>query len=127
MENCACPGGRVSILYAVQKNGKMPAEEYFDDNLTDDEQNKFLALFKRYVVIGMIRDSEKFKKLEGELWEFKYKKHRLVCFEDKKGNLVLTHGFLKQKQKTPRKEIERAKRIMLEHLERTSGENEEAY
>ena len=64
-------------------------------------------------------DKELFKKLQGEIWEFrtKYNKsyHRLLAFWDKleKNDTVVvsTHGLIKKTDKIPKSEIEKAERL----------------
>jgi phage-related protein len=63
---------------------------------------------------------ELFKKLQFGIWEFrtkyKSKQYRLLAFWDKRKNVktlvIATNGFIKKTQKTPKSEIERAKKIM---------------
>lgn len=70
-------------------------------------------------------DNELFKKLKGEIWEFRTlfnKNHyRIFAFWDKEGKsqtLVLTtHGIIKKTDKTPKKEIEKAEQIRLKYFE----------
>lgn len=70
-------------------------------------------------------DNELFKKLKGEIWEFRTlfnKTHyRIFGFWDKENNqdtLVLaTHGIIKKTDKTPEKEIEKAEQIRLKYFE----------
>lgn len=70
-------------------------------------------------------DNELFKKLRGEIWEFRIlfnKTHyRIFAFWDKVNNqetLVLTtHGIIKKTDKTPEKEIEKAEQIRLKYFE----------
>ncbi len=70
-------------------------------------------------------DNELFKKLKGEIWEFRTlfnKTHfRIFAFWDKKDKqqtLVLTtHGIIKKTDKTPEKEIEKAEQIRLNYFE----------
>ncbi|WP_027376614.1 type II toxin-antitoxin system RelE/ParE family toxin [Kaistella palustris] len=70
-------------------------------------------------------DSELFKKLKGEIWEFRTlfnKTHyRIFAFGDKDNKqetLVLaTHGIIKKTDKTPEKEIEKAEQIRLKYFE----------
>ena len=65
-----------------------------------------------------------FKKLDGDIWEFRTlfnkKKYRVLAFWDKTGNnetiVVGTNGFIKKTQKTPKKEIEKAKRIRTKYF-----------
>jgi len=70
-------------------------------------------------------DNELFKKLKGEIWEFRTlfnKTHyRIFAFwdkEDKQETLVLTtHGIIKKTDKTPEKEIDKAEQIRLRYFE----------
>lgn len=70
-------------------------------------------------------DNELFKKLKGEIWEFRTlinKTHyRIFAFwdkEDKQETLVLaTHGIIKKTDKTPEKEIDKAEQIRLKYFE----------
>jgi len=43
---------------------------------------------------------------------------RSLYFYQKERKIVLTHGFIKKTQKTPRKEIEKAKALREQYLER---------
>ncbi len=69
-------------------------------------------------------DPKLFKKLQGEIWEFRTKYNglqiRLLAFWDKSNGqetLVLaTHGFIKKVDKVPKKEIERAERIRTKYF-----------
>ncbi len=67
-----------------------------------------------------VNDPRLFKKLTSEIWEFRtrFKKmqHRLFAFWDKRGDeetlVVSTHGMVKKTDKIPKKELEKAERIM---------------
>jgi phage-related protein len=86
-------------------------------------------------------DSELFKKLKGEIWEFRtlYNKtyFRIFAFWDKTEKvdssyseqamqtLVLTtHGIIKKTGKTPEKEIEKAENIRLRYFELKNKRND---
>ncbi|MEZ5037210.1 MAG: type II toxin-antitoxin system RelE/ParE family toxin [Chitinophagales bacterium] len=70
-------------------------------------------------------DNELFKKLKGEIWEFRtlFNKTDFRIFslwdkEDKQQTLVLaTHGIIKKTGKTPEKEIEKAEQFRLKYFE----------
>lgn len=71
-------------------------------------------------------DPKLFKKLTGsDIWEFRTlyngKQYRLLAFWDKTKDIdvlvIATHGFIKKTDKTPVREIERAKEIMREYFE----------
>ena len=73
----------------------------------------------------ILNDKELFKKLQGEIWEFRtlYNKtyYRLFAFWDKyeqQDTLVLaTHGIMTKSNKTPPKEIEKAEKIRTLYLD----------
>src|SRR5690606_29500433 len=64
-------------------------------------------------------DKELFKKLQGEIWEFRTKfsksYYRLFAFWDKTGKadtlVISTHGLIKKTDKISKSEIERAERL----------------
>jgi phage-related protein len=70
-------------------------------------------------------DKELFKKLSGEIWEFRtlFKKnsYRLFAFWDKTDKIdavvISTHGLIKKTGKIPRGEIEKAERIRRMYFE----------
>ena len=58
------------------------------------------------------------KHLEGDLWELRPLHERILFFAYIDGRFVLLHHFRKKTQKTPKKEMECAKRRMEDCLER---------
>ena len=76
-------------------------------------------------------DSELFKKLEGEIWEFRtlFNKtyFRIFAFWDKTEKtetlVFATHGIIKKTGKTPPKEIEKAEKIRLLYFELKNKQN----
>ena len=77
-------------------------------------------------------DNELFKKLKGEIWEFRtlYNKtyYRIFVFWDKTERIetlvLATHGIIKKTGKTPEKEIEKAESIRLRYFELKNKRNE---
>jgi phage-related protein len=71
-----------------------------------------------------VSDPELFKKLDGNIWEFRTKfmtnQIRLLAFWDKTEKeetlVVATHGFIKKTQKTPKSEIEKAEKIRKQYF-----------
>lgn len=109
-------GRACNIEYACRSNGSYPAEEFIN-SLTPDEKLKFAQILQQLLDTGKVWNVERFKKLEGPIWEMKAYHNRLLCF--KSGNCwVLTNGFRKDTQKTKRSYIELAVAIMTEHLSR---------
>jgi phage-related protein len=78
-------------------------------------------------------DKQLFKKLKGEIWEFRtlYNKtyYRIFAFwdkENKEETLVLaTHGIIKKTDKIPKNEIEKAKQIRENYFKLKNEEENE--
>jgi len=76
-----------------------------------------------------VSDPELFKKLDGNIWEFRTKfmtnQIRLLAFWDKTEKeetlVVATHGFVKKTQKTPKSEIEKAEEIRKQYFKEMGG------
>ncbi len=83
----------------------------------EKEQDRLAALFQGMANSGVLSEN-KFKNLEasGGIWEFRSGAHRLLCFQDGR-SWVLTHGFKKSGQKTPKAQIARAQTIRAEYVE----------
>jgi phage-related protein len=95
----------------------------FLDSLSDQHAQKVVWVLR--LVERLERVPEQYlKKLAGtaELWEIRVqaggKNFRLLGFFDGSVLLILTSGFVKKQQKTPRKEIQLAQRRRDEYLQR---------
>jgi phage-related protein len=102
-------GAVFRIEFYVAPNGTAPAEEWLDQ-LPLGTQQKFAALFVRMGDTGKIWNERKFKHLTetDQIFEFKVEADRVLCFFFVGRRLILTHGFRKSGDKTPKREIERA-------------------
>ena len=61
------------------------------------------------------------KHLDGEIWELRPLKNRIMFFGYDGKQFVLLSHFIKKTQKTPKREIDKAKRLMKDYLERNEG------
>lgn len=97
------------------------ASSYFDE-LDEKIKIKFLKSFEK-VESGFKGDW--FKQLESEIWEFRErdasKFYRIFAFwdstQDQHTLIIGTHGLDKKTNKTPRQEIEKAKRSRKNYFE----------
>lgn len=71
-------------------------------------QQKFAALFARMGDTGKIWNERKFKHLTETDQIFEVEADRILCFFFIGRRLILTHGFRKAGDKTPKREIDRA-------------------
>jgi len=84
-----------------------------------DEKTREKVLYNLWKV-RMINDSELFKKLTNEIWEFRTRflgnQVLLLAFLDKNSKqpkiVVCTHGFVKKDWKVPDQELDKALKIM---------------
>jgi phage-related protein len=99
----------------------LPEAVEFMNSLDDKAREKIYFNIKK---AQFISDNELFKKLNGDIWEFRTlyggTAYRLFAFWDKTKRdetlVIATHGILKKSQKTPSKEIVRAELIREQYL-----------
>lgn len=101
---------------ALARGSRCFAEDYLR-SLPEKEQQKLFALLDYTAQHGPPTNTEKFKQLEGEIYEFKSLRHRLLCFYQPGKVIVITHGCRKQRRRVHRDEINRATDLMQEYLE----------
>lgn len=113
--------GKIVTFYKTI-DGKCPIEDFLNSLPAKAAQ-------KVTWVLNLLEDldivpSSYFKKLTGSegIWEcrvqFGSNIYRIFCFFDDRSVVVLTHGFMKKSQKTPRSEIEKAEACRRDFLER---------
>ena len=107
--------------------------QYFETRFLDKAE-KFVAgldpktikkLFYNIDLAEQTNDPRLFKKLQKEIWEFRFRHSglqiRLLAFWDKtsatKTLVLATHGFIKKVDKVPANEIERAENIRNKYFE----------
>lgn len=118
----AYQGAKFAIAFAREKNGACPACEFFD-GLGIHDKAKLMALFQIAGDHGNFYNREKFGDLGDGLFEFKSFQIRMPFAYAKKkkerGLILITHGFIKKKDKTSKEEIQRARRIYEEDQAQT--------
>lgn len=112
-----------AIAGAADENGRdrCATLAFFQEQagLRAKEFEKLSALLQRVADFGPPNDKDKFKELEGEdgLCEFKTSGGlRLLCFWDEGSLIVTTHGYLKDKQKAPKRELKRARKLRRDYF-----------
>lgn len=102
-------GAVFRIEFYVAPGGAVSAEAWLEQ-LPLAAQQKFAALFARMGDTGKIWNERKFKHLAetDKIFEFKVEADRILCFFFTGRRLIVTHGFRKAGDKTPKREIERA-------------------
>ncbi len=111
------------------KNGKSDVYEYIQRlNKSKSKENRqklkkinmYIELLSEY---GLTLTEPYIKKLDKEIWELRPSRDRILFASWCNNKFVLLSVFMKQTQKTPRSEIEKAKRLLKDYKKR-SGQDE---
>ena len=112
------------IYFYKDKNGNEPVLDYMRELACHKNKNSRIKLNKLNDYIELLsqhgtRAGEPYiKYLEDEIWELRPLRDRILFVSWIDGSFVLLHHFVKKTQKTPRREIEKAKRELKDLKER---------
>jgi hypothetical protein len=117
-------GSAKRLVWAADNSGKFRGRAYFE-NLDMREQAKFEPAFAQIAETGEYRNPEKFRYERDGISVFKIHKHRLSCFLDEGGDVVILHGFGKKATRAKReaRELDKAVSLKVEYLERKKRES----
>ncbi len=110
------------IIFYKTDSGNSPIQEFIDS--LSDKQAKKVAWVLRLVRDFEITPTTYFKKFinSNDIWEVRVRSgrniFRFLGFYDGSQLIILTNGFQKKSQKTPKREIELAKNRKQRHLKR---------
>ena len=113
--------GEVVAIYAICKDKKeMSVFEEFLNEINEKDRKMIMSKLKSASDhTGLIRDRDIFKHLDYQLYEFKFKRYRLFIFNESNNvnrgqnkELVILFSFKKKSQKTPKRYINRANKII---------------
>ena len=113
-------GQKFTISFDRERSDACPAGEFFD-GLSLLDQAKLMALFLIAGDHGKFYNPEKFGDLGNGMYEFKSGQIRMpfAYAKNSRATIIITHGFTKKKDKTPKNEIARAWRIYNEDQAKT--------
>lgn len=112
------------IYFYRDKNGRQPVKEYMEELTSRNDKDsrikasKIRDYVKSLSAYGLQLGQPYIKHLEGDLWELRPLRDRIFFVTWLNGSFVLLHHFMKDTQKTPRREIEQAKREIADLKER---------
>ncbi len=99
------------VIYYTTSKEENPTEKFLD-SLEKQDKAKIIRILRYVEVYGLITALPHVKKLTGTpLWEIRVlgkSNIRALYVTIQENSILLVHGFLKKKQKTPMKEIEAA-------------------
>ena len=119
------------IEYVELPNGKVPARD-FVDSLEDKAAARVDAFVERLRIYGNRMQGKFVKKLTNDIFELRVKQFdrifRVLFFYQPGMLIVITSGFQKKTEQTPRNEITRAqqlRKLWMKHRNRYTGSQKE--
>lgn len=116
------------ILFYQDRSGKAPVLDYMRELAASDskdsriKRNKIAQYIHILQEMGTTAGEPVMKHLDAEIWELRPIRDRILFAACVEGRFVLLHVFMKQTQKTPAREIEKAKRELADFIERSAKE-----
>ena len=104
------------IIFYEDEKGCKPVLEYLNELSAANGKESRLRLKKAQDYINVLKTYGKtvgepyMKHLDGEIWELRPTRDRVLFAGAIDGYFILLHQFLKKTQKTPSREIEQAER-----------------
>lgn len=123
----------VQFLYEIEfyydRHGKSEIIDFLDKLKIKSEtskadrinREKILAYIGALARYGTRIGKPYVKHIEGEIWELRPLGNRIFFFYWKENRFVLLHHFIKKTQKTPQKEIKKAKSKLKDFIERNDS------
>ena len=109
----------------VDVSGVAPVEEFIH-SLPPRDQGHFAWTVELLKEFGVRLRMPYARHLEGKLWELRVRTgsnaHRVIYFAHSGRRFVLLHGFTKKTDKTPRRELEMARKRMMDFISEEGGE-----
>ncbi len=112
------------VYFYEDINGDSPILDYLKALKKKGDKNSRLNYEKIQFFIWSLKGrglqlKEPFiKHIEEDIWELRPLRNRILFVAWRSGSFVLLHYFIKKTQKTPRREIEKAKREIKDIIER---------
>lgn len=116
------------IIFYKDRQGRKPVREYMKNLAAqnDDRSKKTLDKIHEYLDVlsinGTMSGLPYIRHIEGEIWELRPAKDRIFFAAWLDGQFILLHQFTKKTQKTPPREIEKAKNRLKDFKERETDD-----
>lgn len=113
----AYEGEEFIIEWHLDARGKSQARDYYEE-LSKSQKEKLEYLFRMLGDTGKIRNIEKFRDEDDQIYAFKPQPDRFLCFFYKGGKVIVTNAFVKKKDKLSPREKEKALRLKDDYIKR---------
>lgn len=115
------------VYFYKDKNGKSPVQEYIQELASRQDKdsriklNKIRDYIKMLSTMGTRAGKPYIEHLEGDIWELRPLKDRILFAAWDGEGFVLLHHFVKKTRKTPPGEIIHAKQNLTDYCKRSDG------
>lgn len=112
------------IIFYKDRHGNQPVKEYIDSLIARGDKDSrikarnILDYIKILEATGTRAGEKYVKHIEDKIWELRPLRDRIFFVTWHNGKFILLHHFMKTTQKTPRREIDQAKREYEDIIER---------
>lgn len=117
-----------NVVFYKDKNGKSEIEDYLlklqkkKDKDSRIKFNKITAYIDMLLKHGTSIGEPYIKHLDSDIWELRPLRDRILFAYWDNNRFVLLSVFMKQTQKTPQREIEKAKRYLEDFIRRSDSD-----
>ena len=118
------------IIFYRDSKGREPIWEYLQGLARRSDKDSRIKINKIYDYlellsqVGIAAGEPYIKHLEDEIWEVRPLRDRILFAHWDGESFILLHHFMKESQRTPKREIEQAKNNLADYRER-GGEDEQ--
>ena len=112
-----------NIEIYIDKNGNSEIKEYIENLKNSNNKdskikfNKIIAYIRMLEQKGLSLGEPYIKHLEDNIWELRPLRNRILFAYYDNNKFILLNIFIKRTQKTPRREIDKAKKLFKKYLE----------
>jgi len=116
------------IVFYKDRNGKSPLMDYIQKLDAKHDKDSRIKINKIYDYIDYIRDAGQaagepyVKHLDGDIWELRPLRDRILFAAWDGESFILLHHFMKKTVKAPPREIKKAKQNLADYRERSKGD-----
>jgi phage-related protein len=116
------------VVFYKDKNGNEPVKEYLQDLARQGGKdsriklNKIQDYIEALKAYGTTMGEPYMKHLGGEIWELRPIRDRILFTAWRGSKFLLLHHFVKKTRKTPKQEIEQAKRNLADFIMRSGND-----
>ena len=117
-----------NIRFYKNKRGREPVKDYIVSLMAQKGKDDLVKAIKIQDYIKVLKTNGTraglpyVKHLDGDIWELRPLKDRILFFTFKGNDIILLSHFRKMTQKTPKGEIRKANKRMKEYIERRADD-----